>query len=1137
MTIIKSATWLTLAALFGLASVACDSTADQAGPAPLAFPGPAQGAPGQDASATASSAAHDLSAVTAIDANAAADAGPVAADPDTVASAEPDVVATEDVQASAQDVQEPELDVVVVVDPDVSSVEPPCEPVTCTGLGLQCGSADDGCGGTLDCGGCDAAVNGVSACVSGVCTLSCVGGFAKCGVSCVDLMADNVNCGACNNPCDGTCDGGSCVPHLDVVILQGADQVVMPGEALPQEVIARVSTPEGEPVAGIDVVVAPPPGAVATAVSLTTDAAGEVRIAARAGVLPGRYEYLTSVPGVESSFAATALQPPSHTITSFVNGDHLPGDQGVPGPAVAARVGNVHSVIVAPSGTVYFTDVGPGGHKIRAVSPNGMLSDVAGVHGSPGFAGDGGSALTAKFNLPSGLAVDEEAGMLYVADWSNNRVRRVNLGDGLVETVAGGGNTGADPTFGDGLAASEASLDDPSHVVLRDGLLVISDSGHDRVRALDLEDGTISTLVEGVRSTYKCADRDDALVLASCEDGCPVASDSFGQLFIAGRFACGGTDTVPSGATPGVARMEADGTLTRVAGIGGSTQEAGIPATLMTFGPIRGMAFDPAGNLFLTKANQVVRIDGATYMVEGVAGGNHAGAEGDGGPGEDATFNAPHGLAFTADGRLLVADKGNASVRSLWQIASWTTSTASLAASYGTEQYVLVGSEAGSMGMLLVDADYQPLGGVTLSFDAPTPGAAALTPVLLTDAQTGLAEAAGLVGLAEGTYTFAASYRDLHGAHAEGSPVTFVAHAVAPASGHILTALNASFVPGDEGIRGPSGLAQVYQTHGVTTDAAGNIYVSAWNHSKSHRVVRIDSVGVVTPIAGGKGSSGYAGDGGPGAEALLSRPYGLAVDDTTQMLYLADNRNNVVRRVDLVTGDIETYAGGGSDDETLGDGAAPLEASFDKPTHLALDMSGQLFVTDSGNNRVRVIDTQSDMVDSVLVGSSSTPLCADAPILRACSTGCALATREGSVYVSGRFSCGGVSAAGAPKVPAIVRIDPDGTVSRVAGFLNGPLEDGAPALEVGMKVSEGLAFNSLGDLFYTDGHMVRRILASTGLVDTVAGNGGAGDTGDFGPATAASLDVPFGLSVHPAGHILIADKKNAALRMVWGPLP
>lgn len=255
--------------------------------------------------------------------------------------------------------------------------------------------------------------------------------------------------------------------------------------------------------------------------------------------------------------------------------------------------------------------------------------------------------------------------------------------------------------------------------------------------------------------------------------------------------------------------------------------------------------------------------------------------------------------------------------------------------------------------------------------------------------------------------------------------------------------------------------ASVNGPSGIDVDAAGNVYIA----DRGNNVVRVVSpAGLIRTLAGGA-SAGYGGDQGIATQAALRQPEDVAVDAAGN-LYISDSRNYRIRRVDA-SGIITTIAGNG-EWKYDGDDKPALEAAM-APAGVALDGAGGLVVADTRNHRVRSIDLETGLI-TTLAGTG----------------------RRG-------FSGDGDLAQGAQ--------------------LSSPW---------------GVAVSPLGDLFITDSgnSRVRRVNMTTGVIETVAGDGVAGFAGDGGPAVAASLWSPYGIDVGDGERIYVADYLNHRIRRI-----
>ena len=249
---------------------------------------------------------------------------------------------------------------------------------------------------------------------------------------------------------------------------------------------------------------------------------------------------------------------------------------------------------------------------------------------------------------------------------------------------------------------------------------------------------------------------------------------------------------------------------------------------------------------------------------------------------------------------------------------------------------------------------------------------------------------------------------------------------------------------------GPATAANLSSPGDVVVDDRGNLYIS--DHG-NNAIRKVSASGIISTIAG-VGDPGFSGDGGPATEAKISGG-GIALDSTGN-IYLADTGNQRIRRIDPA-GTIRTVAGNGVRGFS-GDGGDALLAAFEFPVDVAVDSMGNIYVTDILNHRIRMIDAAGQI--STIAGNGE------------------------------------------------------------RGF-NG---DGGPATEAQLCFPRGLAVDSLSNIYVTSpcNGTVRRI-DPLGRIRTVAGNGEYGFDGDGGLATQAQLALPWDVTLDEAGNIYIAD--------------
>jgi sugar lactone lactonase YvrE len=653
-------------------------------------------------------------------------------------------------------------------------------------------------------------------------------------------------------------------------------------------------------------------------------------------------------------------------------------------PAVSAGIEPPTSVAVDQLGNFYFAS--PFAHAVYKVNGSGQLTVVAG-NGTAGcqcwgtshpYGGDGGPATSGQLDYPSGVAVDA-SGNLFIAETYGGRIRRVDARTGIITTMAGGGTSG----LGDGGLATDAELSFPSAVAVDAfGNVFIADAP--LIRRVNGTTGIITTVAGN--GTYGYSGDGGPATNAELNFwnwGGGVAVDTSGNLFIA--------DTNNST----IRRVDAaTGIITTVAAADLSS-------------PI-GVAVDTFGNLFIADGgnNRIRRVDAEIGVITTVAGNGTAGFSGDGGPATSAELSFPYGLAVDSSGKLFVADYSNYRIRRI-------------------------------------------------------------------DAATGIITTiAGNGTVGDGGPAVRAALAFPDGVSADSSGKLFIAdfynnriRQLDTGTGIISTvAGNGDYdSSGDSGAATQAGLGA---PSGITLDSSGDLFVAEYATS---RIRRVDTnTGIITTVAG-NGTRGFSGDGGPATSAKLYffNGSGLAVDASGD-LFIADTGNNRIRRVDTTTGIITTVAGNGTEGHS-GDGGPATSSELYFPYGVAVDSYGNLLIADSLNSVIRRVDATT------------------------------------------------------------------GIITTVAGNgTGGHSGDGGPATAAQLLWPRGVAVDSSGDLFIADmgNNRIRGINAIAGIITTVAGNGLDGFGGDGGAAISAELSKPSAVAVDDSGNLFIADTFNNRVRQV-----
>lgn len=336
--------------------------------------------------------------------------------------------------------------------------------------------------------------------------------------------------------------------------------------------------------------------------------------------------------------------------------------------------------------------------------------------------------------------------------------------------------------------------------------------------------------------------------------------------------------------------------------------------------------------------------------------------------------------------------------------------------------------------------------------------------------------------------------------------------------------------PGKSGVGGPALEGQLRQPVDLAFDPEGNLYIA---ERLAHRVLMLDTSGDLILAAGqltedGSGVAGYSSDGGSATDAQLNTVSGISVDSAGN-LYIADSANHRIRKVDP-DGIISTIVGNGEPGFS-GDGGPATQAQLNRPDAQVVDDDGNLYFLDSGNFRVRKVDT--DGIITTIFGTGDAGVSPDGTPAAEAKFG----------HPSGHLPLGLALDADDRLHIAdygnsrIWMIDSEGRLQTAAG--NGQPEysgDGGPAIEAGINRPLDITFGEDGNLyiptsFSPEGDRVRMV-DETGVITTVAGNDQKGFSGDGGPATEASLNIPSSVAVGPDGNLLLADGDNHVIRMV-----
>jgi trimeric autotransporter adhesin len=650
--------------------------------------------------------------------------------------------------------------------------------------------------------------------------------------------------------------------------------------------------------------------------------------------------------------------------------------------------------------------------------PNGIITTVAGD--GRYIYGDDGPANLASFSGPHGFALDGD-GNIYVADTGNDLIRVIGT-NGIIRRIAGiGYNDGTVVIAGFALGIS---LNSPTDVCFDlAGNYYFSDQLNHRVCKVDTN-GTLVTIAGKDQSPPHPSFSGDGgpAFGAGLNRPIGITFDPFGNLYIADR------------SNNRIRKVDTNGIITTVAGAGGFGYSGdGDYATNAVLNAPGGVAFDASGNMFIADTgNNVIRQVDTNGIITTVAGAGAGAFGGDGGPATNAFLNLPESLIVDPFGNLLISDTANSCIRRVDTNGIITT----LAFGLSSVTKVVMDSN----GNLFIAAQ-----GKNQILKRDTNGILSVMGGTGSGSYTGDTGSANMAYLAGPTGVVAdpngkliivdQSYQRIRQVSTVG----------------LIDTIGGTGTAGFSGDGGAAVKAKVNTPFGVAMDSAKNVFFS---DSSNHRVRKIDPQGIITTVAG-NGTAAYVGDNDLATNASLNSPAGLAIDPLGN-LFIADRNNNRIRKVDT-NGIITTVAGNGVSGFG-GDGGYATNASIRLPRGIAVDLSGNLFIADTGNNRVRKVDTNG--IITTMIGTNSPGYSGDggfATTNRLSSPAAVVVDASGCVWIADEFN------------NRIRKIDTNGIITTVAGNgVSGFSGDGGPATNAAISLTTGISFDSAGNLLIAD---------------------------------------------------------------------
>jgi len=618
------------------------------------------------------------------------------------------------------------------------------------------------------------------------------------------------------------------------------------------------------------------------------------------------------------------------------------------------------------------------------------------------------------------------------------------------------------------------------------GNMYVADTNNNKIRKITAA-GVVSTLA----GSGSFGSANGIGTVASFNFPTGIAVDASGNVYVADSF----NNKIRKITSAGIVSTLA-GSITNASGNLDGT------GTAASFNSPKGVAVDASGNVYVADSfNHKIRKITPAGLVSTFAGsGSNGSADG---TGILATFSSPTGLAIDTSGNVYVADKGNDEIRKITPLGVVTT----LAGAAGFQPFP--GSADGigiaarfnypfgvavdaSGNVYVADTDNHKIRKITATGVVSTFAGSGVSSLII--------DGAGVV----------AKFNSPTGVVVDASGNLYVADSNHNVIRKITTTGMVSTFAGSgaQGSTDGTGLISLNAPSGVAIDALGNMYVT---NTDNYKIRKITSAGAVSSFVG---SGAFGSADGIGTTASFKSPTGIAVD-ASGTVYIADTYNHKIRKI-TAAGLVSTFAGSGAQGSDDGAGAV---ASFNTPSGVAVDASGNVYVADRGNNKIRKI-TAAGLVSTLAGSNDNTTGNTD-------GTGTAASFNWpfgvavdilGNVYVADCYNY------------KIRKITAAGVVSTLAGSGTAGNADGLGTVASFVN-PYGITVDVSGNVYVTDiAYNVIRKITSAGLVSTLAGGSGVGSADGVG--SAASFSTPKGISVDVSGNLYVADTDNNVIRKI-----
>lgn len=624
---------------------------------------------------------------------------------------------------------------------------------------------------------------------------------------------------------------------------------------------------------------------------------------------------------------------------------------------------------------------------------------------------------------------------------------------------------------------------------------------------------------------------------------------------------------------PGASQAQ---TITTIAGCG--TGDDSLATHAEVFAPT-GMSFDVAGNTYIAQAgNYVIRKISSTGVVSTYAGNGNGGYSGDGGPATAAMIGQPYSCPIDRYGNMYIVDAGNSYIRKVTPAGIISTIAGTGTTGYSGDGGPASAAQINNPTDAIVDTFGNIIFADFYNYVVRKINTAGIISTIVGDGSTGTSGSGGPATAAELAVPYRVAMDKKGNLYiAEVGPSQYICKVDTAGIIWIIAGTGAYSV-GPDGDGGPATAATMTSPCGLALDTMGNLYFSDINNARIRKINL--NTGIISAYAGND-SAGYSGDGGAATLAQINTPEGLICDmagnlyicddesnrvrmvnkmgvistfagqsglfgdgygatnaeisipanictDAAGNIYVADIFNNRVCEINAITGVITTVAGcgiAGYDDAFSGDGGPATLAHIYNPVAVAVDNSGNIYIADAGNERIRMVNTLG--IITTIAGTGTYGYNNDGvpgTISELAYPSGVAADNAGNVYIADLGN------------NRIRMVNSTGIISTIAGVgLSGYSGDGFAATNALLSYPNDVALDGMGNIYIADqgNYSVRKIDAS-GVITTIAGDGTgtSGFTGDGGPATSALLGGVSGIKAYSNGDVIIGDAVNERIRMV-----